>query len=133
MFEILKRVMVIVVSCALVAGALPRPKPVRAQLLPGKSSSDEAAALRRDRSVDSNRLMTYGLGYAMADTTDYEFPEEEEQRNLVKEVALWVIVAGFVAFFIIKVFLEGDTDEGQSGNGGKVVPVTDRQPVLQRK
>ena len=64
-----------------------------------------------------------GFSLAHADTVGYEFPEDDEKpRNVVKDVVLWTAVAGFVAFFIIKVFLEGDTDTPEPSSGGKDAP-----------
>jgi hypothetical protein len=94
-------------------------------LPPGKATAEEAAApnLTADRQTDD--LHGWSYGYAFTDTTGYDFPEEDEKSTmqLVREVTLWLVVAGFIAFFIIKVFLEGDKDEEPTdGSGGKVIP-----------
>ncbi|MDH3216670.1 MAG: hypothetical protein OEN01_10295, partial [Candidatus Krumholzibacteria bacterium] len=78
---------------------------------PGKGTADEAAALVLSGNRASDKAYRHwNQGIAAADTTGYEFPEEEEEKHLIRRVALWVVVSGFVAFFIIKVFLQGDTD-----------------------
>jgi len=72
-------------------------------------------------------LLRFGaMSYALAqpDTTEtgFEFPEEDKD-HLVCDVILFVVVAAFVAYFVIKVFLEGDTDdEGGDGDDGKTIP-----------
>ncbi|MFH1755228.1 MAG: hypothetical protein ABIA59_05945, partial [Candidatus Latescibacterota bacterium] len=47
---------------------------------------------------------------------------EDEERNLLKEITVWVIGAAFVSYFIIKVFLEGDTNEPDPDGSGKKIP-----------
>ncbi len=59
--------------------------------------------------------------YTEPDTTGFEFPEEEK-KHLVRDVTIFVIASVFVAFFVIKVFLEGDTEGETTTNGGKDVP-----------
>lgn len=89
----------------------------------GKPTADEAAAptLPASRSAD---LHGWSYSYALGDTTIYDFPEEDEKSTLqlVKEVTLWLVIAGFVGFFIVKVFLEGDKDQPPPDNPGKPVP-----------
>ncbi|MFQ5511694.1 MAG: hypothetical protein ACE5EO_07585 [Candidatus Krumholzibacteriia bacterium] len=76
----------------------------------GRRTAAEAAATAFG-GRDSRRAGRLLAAFAYADTTEYEFPdEEEEERNVVKEVILWTAVAGFLSFFVIKVFLQGDTD-----------------------
>lgn len=103
----------------------------------GRATAGEAAAPHL--TADGNAgLQGWSYGYALSDTVGYDFPEEDEKSTmqLVKEVTLWVVVAGFVAFFIIKVFLEGETNDSGSDNPGKPVPppstVTSPQPAASR-
>ena len=58
------------------------------------------------------------------DTTDDDFvlPEEKEKKKLAKEIAVWLIAAAFVAFFIVKVFIEKDDEPSKDGGNGKDVP-----------
>jgi hypothetical protein len=59
------------------------------------------------------------------DTTDdgFTLPEEKSKKQLTKEIVMWVVVAAFVAFFIVKVFINsGDDSSGDSGSNGK--PIT---------
>lgn len=57
------------------------------------------------------------------DSTDDDFvlPEEKGKKQLVKEIALFVVVAAFVAYFIVKVFIEEDNSSTESGSNGKPV------------
>lgn len=61
---------------------------------------------------------------AFADTTELEFPEDEEvnEKNLVRDVGIFIVVSAFVGFFLIKVFLEGDTQEPPPDDNGKPIP-----------
>jgi hypothetical protein len=81
-----------------------------------------AVAPRRDA---ANLLRFGALGYAAEpDSTadEFDFPDEE-QSHLARDITIFVIVSAFVGFFLIKVFLEGDTDDsGGDDGGGKTVP-----------
>jgi hypothetical protein len=90
------------------------------------STAAGRSATHHDSQTTNNDLRGWSYGYALSDTVGYDFPEEEEKGTLalIKEVALWVVVAGFVAFFIIKVFLQGDTEVEDSPPPGKEPPVT---------
>lgn len=50
------------------------------------------------------------------------FEEEEEGKNLYRDIGVFLIVSAFVGYFIIKVFLEGETEEPPPDDGGKEVP-----------
>ena len=120
----LKTYLVYFLAITIVSLALPSPAVGRGGFPPGKVSSDEAAApdLPMD---DVSPFGAIGHAFAFGDTTDYEFPEEEEAKGVWRDVALWLVVAGVVAFFIVKVFLEGDEDEPEEeGGGGKPDPTT---------
>jgi hypothetical protein len=58
------------------------------------------------------------------DTTDDDFvlPEEKSKKQLAKEIAIWTLAVAFVAFFIVKVFIEDDDEPADDGGGGKDVP-----------
>ncbi|HEX6790115.1 MAG TPA: hypothetical protein VF247_02285 [Candidatus Krumholzibacteria bacterium] len=62
---------------------------------------------------------------AEPDTTDDDFvlPEEKSRSQLVKEIAVWVLAAAFVAFFIVKVFIQEDDEPADDGNNGKPIPL----------
>ena len=64
---------------------------------------------------------------APPDTTDdgFTLPEEKSKKQLTREIVMWVFVAAFVAFFIVKVFIEKDNSSTSSGNNGK--PITPPQ------
>jgi hypothetical protein len=60
---------------------------------------------------------------ALADTTGLGLPEDEEnQRHLIRDIGIFLIVSAFVGYFIVKVFLEGDTQEPPPEGGGKKIP-----------
>jgi hypothetical protein len=97
----------------------------------GKETADEAAKMQTPDAPpsDSARSLRYAVpmtgGYAQPDSTEFEFPEEEK-KHLARDITVFVIVSAFVAYFLIKVFLEGDKDEGETdddGNGKEPPPV----------
>jgi hypothetical protein len=53
---------------------------------------------------------------------DFVLPEEKEKKQLVKEIAVWTIAVVFLAFFIVKVFIEEDDEPAEDDGGGKDVP-----------
>jgi len=61
------------------------------------------------------------------DSTDDDFvlPEEKSKKQLTKEIVMWTVIAAFVAFFIVKVFIEQDDEPSDSGSNGK--PITPPQ------
>jgi hypothetical protein len=95
----------------------------------GKKTADEAASLRADDSVGDPDVLplryTVSMGHTFAepDTTDFEFPGEEKS-HLIRDVTIFLIVAVFAAYFIVKVFLEGETsDEVPEEDNGKPTPL----------
>ncbi len=61
------------------------------------------------------------------DSTDDGFvlPEEKSKKQITKEIVMWTVIAAFVAFFIVKVFIEKDDDTADTGSNGK--PITPPQ------
>lgn len=117
------------VVVGIVAAVLPRPAAGAGLVSRGASDSDRAAALPSRQRVapatDGSLRDGWKHAFAYSDTTGYEFPDDEIERStwdVIKEVTLWVVVAGFVAFFIIKVFLEGDDPEQEDPGNGKPIP-----------
>jgi len=97
-------------SLTLVAASAPGGEAWAGSLQRGSATAAEAVAPRLGVG-DSRGAGRLRAAFAYADTTEYEFPDEEEkERNVVKDVIVWSAVAGFLAFFFIKVFLEGDTE-----------------------
>ena len=47
---------------------------------------------------------------AEPDTSEFEFPDDGE-KHLARDITVWVIATAFVAFFIVKVFIEQDDEE----------------------
>jgi hypothetical protein len=95
----------------------------------GEKTADEAASLRSDDGAGDNGdiplryTISMGHTFAEPDTTEFEFPGEEK-NHLVRDVTIFVIVAVFAAYFIVKVFLEGDTeDEVPDEGNGKPTPL----------
>ncbi len=95
----------------------------------GEKSADEAASLRSDDSAGDPGVIplryTISMGHTFADpdSTGFEFPEEEK-NHLIRDVTIFVIVAVFAAYFIVKVFLEGDTEDDVPDEGnGKPAPL----------
>ena len=94
------------------------------------STSGEAVCVYPDDNqgaIDWVRWTAAGgwvLAFAASDTTEYDFPEEEgKNKHLIRDIAIWVIVAGMVGFFIIEVFIRGDTDdESTEKPPGKPLP-----------
>ncbi|HET6348847.1 MAG TPA: hypothetical protein VFH88_07145 [Candidatus Krumholzibacteria bacterium] len=61
------------------------------------------------------------------DTTDDDFvlPEEKKNKNLAREIAVFVVASAFIAFFIVKVFIEKDNPSPPPPTNGK--PITPPQ------
>jgi len=145
MTNLLYRSLTLLVACCIAAAGLPRPSHGDEPDLRGAASADEAAGIPvlvtgppsatptampvSSMSDAGTGLLRFGaMSYALAqtDTTEggFEFPEEEKS-HLVRDVIIFVVVSAFVAYFVIKVFLEGDTDDdGGDDGGGKPIPET---------
>lgn len=115
-----RRLVVITLCCSVVAFGVPLRRAAAAgEWRRGNDTAAEAAAVTLVGGFASSGLFSAAHG----DTVGYEFPEDEEKpRNVVKDVIVWTAIAGFVAFFVIKVFLEGDTDTPEPPSGGKDAP-----------
>jgi hypothetical protein len=124
---VLNKQLVIFVLLTFACYVIPVHAPQAESLVAGKSSADAAASLQHDSPKGSSVQLPLRFGLALdnaytePDTTGFEFPEEEK-KHLVRDVTIFVIASVFVAYFVIKVFLEGDTDEETPSNGGKDVP-----------
>lgn len=95
----------------------------------GRASADQAARGAESDPPPRNLRSDGWLGaYAHADTTEYEFPDEEEENHIVRDVAVFVLVSAFVAFFIIKVFIEKDKPEDEQTPPHKDIPPYNRVP-----
>jgi hypothetical protein len=97
------------------------------ELLSGKSTANEAASWRARglQDVEGTDTVLFLAGpiasiSAQPDTTEFEFPEDEN-KHLVRDITVFVIAAAFVGYFLVKVFLEGDTDEEEQEKKGKDV------------
>ena len=54
--------------------------------------------------------------------TGFTLPEEKSKKQITKEIVMWTLIAAFVAFFIVKVFIEKDNSSSNSGSNGKPIP-----------
>jgi hypothetical protein len=88
----------------------------------GEKNSDEAAGGANLRPTPSPMLRNLSGSYFQPDSTETSLFEEEEERNLIKEITVWVIGAAFVGYFIVKVFLEGDEEEPEEEEPRKEIP-----------
>lgn len=110
----------------------PRGNPYR-----GEPTADQAARLEHAAGAGETPTLAswkpsgeFLSGYAPSDTAEVEFPEDEEKsRNeLIKDIGVFIVVSAFIGYFIIKVFLEGDTEEPPPDDDGKIIP----DPTLSR-
>lgn len=92
----------------------------------GRSAQDvasfsKAIGQKRVSLVSSTKV----LGEALQDTTSNEsqLPEDLPKKYLARDITVFVIVSAFVAYFIIKVFLEGETEIEPPPSKGKDVPI----------
>jgi hypothetical protein len=90
------------------------------------SAQTSLASAAQPPSGEVTDLLRFGaMGFAAEpDSTEDEFDFPDEEKNhLARDITVFVIASAFVAFFIIKVFLEGDTDTPEDdGGGGKPIP-----------
>ena len=120
---VLNKYVVFLALAAFVCYVVPVRSAPGSVLVTGKSSADEAASWRQQDAGDRQpvRSLRYALpmasSLAQPDSTEFEFPEKEE-KHLARDITVFVIVSAFVAYFIIKVFLEGDKDEENTDDGG---------------
>lgn len=124
----LKQTLAVVLTVALIIYTLPRP--VRAQSVQAAASAADVGATSHATTVATvEPLLRIALapaatsGFAQADSTEFEFPAED-RSHLARDITIFVIVSVFVAFFIIKVFIEDEPDEPDDGGsgGGKGTP-----------
>jgi hypothetical protein len=119
-----KRSIVFLVAVSFVSCGLPHRAPAQSALTKGAATAD-AAVSRTDSTLPSTPEATsvaeaaakgqpvLAMGalnaYADPDTSEFEFPEDEN-KHLVRDITVWLVAAAFVAFFIIKVFIEEDEE-----------------------
>lgn len=126
-----KRALVFLLTAAIVGYGLPRRASAASTLERGADTSEQAArpstpapVALADAAAAGEPVLAFGglQSYSDPDTTDFEFPDEEN-KHLVRDVTVWVIASAFVAYFIIKVFLEEDEpEEEEEGPPGKDIP-----------
>lgn len=126
---ILNRYVTCLVLVAFVAYVVPGPALGKGSFAGGKTTAEEAASWQTqpgDKTVEIATLSManpLGGGYAQPDTTEFDFPEEES-KHLYRDITIFLIVSAFVGYFIVKVFLQGDTEEEPEETGGKKIPGT---------
>jgi hypothetical protein len=136
MILILKRCIVLTVAAAIIVTGLPRPSAVAAPVAHGSRTAGEAAAWHAAPAPVSTAtvadavsagvpvLALGGLESAGAepDTTEFEFPDEDK-KHLARDITVWLIASAFVAFFIVKVFIEKDEETPPDNKPpGKTIP-----------
>jgi hypothetical protein len=96
----------------------------RPEQVTGNAGTADEAARYESPPPPISPAVAASLGFAslLSDTTQTLYVEEEEHRNLVKEIIVWFIGAAFVGYFVVKVFLQGDTDETPQPKQGKQLP-----------
>ena len=126
---LLKRLLIYLITISVVAAGLPPAASSRQFDTAGAESAQEAARYESSQPPLSPAV-TNALGFSslLSDTTQSVYFDEEEERNLVKEMIVWFIGAAFVGYFIVKVFLQGDTDEEPPPPKGKQLPQLNLSP-----
>lgn len=127
MRSVLQKDVIYIVLLAFACYVLPVNIYAKDTLESGKATADEAASLQLQEisppeSISSLRsAISMTGGYADTDSTEFEFPEEKKS-HLARDITVFVIASVFVAYFLIKVFLEGDKDEEEQDDGGSGKP-----------
>jgi hypothetical protein len=149
MIQFIKQVLTYTLISAFVVVGLPRP--LKADVMharpsalpPGKASA--RAAAKPDLSMSASMkimsgsapmipaavslleqpVLIYGaFAYMQPDSSEedeFEFPDDKE-NHVTRDVTVFVIASIFVAYFIIKVFIEEDPPENTDDGGGKTIP-----------
>ena len=134
---LLHKPLIAILAVSLIAAGMPLRARSQQVSIPRGAPTSGAAALPSSRGTlrnsstlpprdGVNDILRYGaLGQvAEPDSTEdeFEFPDEEK-NHLARDITVFVIASAFVAFFIIKMFLEGDTDSSETDDGGgKPIP-----------
>ena len=129
--ELFSRIIVFVLCGALLGLTWPDVTSADSSMAEGVRTPAEAASIDLNGKIDGlfkfvnwRPAPSFLASSAYADTTDLEFPEDEEtnQKNLVRDVGIFIVLSAFVGFFLIKVFLEGDTQQPPDDDNGKEIP-----------
>jgi len=109
----LKQFIALLLCAAIVAAGLPR----NAARAAGSASPGNEYLLR-------DALPAVAHASEPPDSSDDEFflPKEEDNKKLLRDITVFIIVSAFVAFFIIKVFIEKDDEPAEPDNDGKPIP-----------
>ncbi len=118
----IKKFFLLFICFALIVCGMPQMSIGHDSFVRGEKTSDEAAQYKNEQlNSDPAEYRSIGFEVLSADTTGTALYEEED-RNLVKEIIVWTIGAAFVGYFIVKVFLEGDTEETGPDKPVKEIP-----------
>jgi len=129
------RLLVYGVCCAFVSLVYPHGVVGKGSGLEGSRTSEEAALVEFDGPANRPSAPFIPFTFsgwrptpaflsssALSDTTELEFPEDEKEKHLVRDVGIFIVVSAFVAYFVIKVFLEGEKNEATPPDDGKDIP-----------
>ncbi len=138
----LRTMLVWSLCAALISLVYPKSSMAGGGLVPGAGTSDEAGAPDLKGALDNGFGLdvwrpspAFFFGGAAADTTDLEFPDDEaeDRKHLVRDIGIFIVVSAFLAFFLVKVFLEGDEESPPPDDDGKEIPGASRvSPTAQR-
>jgi hypothetical protein len=119
-----KRAVAFLVSTCLVAAGMPA-RSARAGGVGGESAAPVAGS-EKTAAGHFLRDAVASAGFAAQPpdtvTDDFYLPEETDKKKLYRDIAVFVVAAAFVAYFIIKVFIEKDEEPADDGDDGKDVP-----------
>ncbi len=123
LLSILNRVVAVALCVTVFVSGLP-PAPSRAADGEVAAATDaaEVASTVSYRLRDAVPASSFIAAPPDSTEDDFFLPEETDNRKLVRDIAVFVIVAAFVAFFIIKVFIEKDPDPPPDDPNGKPIP-----------
>lgn len=125
-----KKLLSFILIFSLVASGLPGGAMGKNFFVKGEASAAEAANTASPTNRPSPLLRSIPAFRSQPDSTETLLFEEDEERNLVKEITVWIIGAAFVGYFIVKVFLEGDTEETVQEKPKKEIPGSSVTPVF---
>lgn len=120
--QFISKIVVLIVCVSLCCYGIPRDVFSAGSLPKGEASADAAAGASSDSSREvGDQFLRFGYAHQPDSTTTFEFPEEENE-HLHRDILIFVIASAFVAFFIVKVFIEEDEEPQDEGGGGKDIP-----------
>jgi hypothetical protein len=124
-----RRVLVTSLCVSLLSATCGIRRPAAGAPMEGARTSDEAAR-SPDTGSQASALAAwlptadFLASSAVNDTTEVDFPldAEEEGKHLYRDIGIFLVVSAFVGYFIVKAFLQGDTEEEPPPKKGKDIP-----------